>query len=116
MRISWRVELEVKPGELDNFRALTNEMVESTRDEPGILIYERFLSEDGKVVHLYERYADSSAAVAHLLAFKKRFAQRFVSMVERKSFTVFGTPSEELREMLDRLGATYVSSWRGFSR
>jgi hypothetical protein len=30
-QVSWQVELAVKPGELDNFRALTREMVESTR-------------------------------------------------------------------------------------
>ena len=65
--VSWQVELTVKPGELDNFRALTREMVESTKGEPGVLIYERFISEDGKVVSAYERYADSAAAVAHLL-------------------------------------------------
>jgi hypothetical protein len=32
---------------LDSFRALTNAMVESARREHGVLIYQRFLSEDG---------------------------------------------------------------------
>ena len=32
-QISWRVELAVKPGELENFQALTGEMVEATREE-----------------------------------------------------------------------------------
>jgi hypothetical protein len=31
-QISWRVELAVKPGELENFQALTGEMVEATRE------------------------------------------------------------------------------------
>src|SRR5262245_23126708 len=114
--ISWRVELAIKPGSLDSFRALTNEMVESTRNEPGVLIYERFLGEDGKVVHLYERYADTAAAVAHLLTFKGKYGARFTSMADRKSFTVFGTPSDELRGLLDGFGATYASLLRGFSR
>jgi quinol monooxygenase YgiN len=65
-QISWHVELAVKPGQIENFQALTGEMVESTRDEPGVLDYERFVSDDGKFVHVYERYADSAAAVAHL--------------------------------------------------
>ena len=43
-QISWRVELAVKPGELENFQALTGEMVEATREEPGTLSYERFAS------------------------------------------------------------------------
>jgi quinol monooxygenase YgiN len=65
-QVVWQVELVVKPGTLDNFRALTGEMVEATRGEPGVLNYERFISADGTVIHLYERYADSAAAVAHL--------------------------------------------------
>jgi quinol monooxygenase YgiN len=64
--VSWQVELAVKPGQLDNFRVLTSEMVEHTRGEPGVLIYERFVSDDGTVVYVYERYADSASAISHL--------------------------------------------------
>lgn len=96
-QISWQVVLGVRPGELDNFRTLMAEMLESTRGEPGVLSYERFVSEDGKIVHVYERYVDSAAAVAHLLTFGREFGGRFVGMVDRRRFTVYGTPSEELR-------------------
>ena len=80
--VSWQVELAVKPGEFDNFRALTKEMVESTKGEPGVLIYERFVSKTGKVVYVYERYADSAAAVAHLVAFGELYSERFVNVVQ----------------------------------
>jgi quinol monooxygenase YgiN len=115
-QISWRVELAVKPGELDNFRTLTEEMVESTREEPGVLIYERFVSDDGKVVHVYERYADSAAAVAHLREFVRKFGGRFVGMVDRRRFTVYGTPSDDVKGILDGFGATYMSPFGGFSQ
>lgn len=115
VEVSWQVELAVKPGELDNFRELTSEMVQSTKDELGVLIYERFVSDDGKVVYVYERYADSAAAVAHLQAFGKKYGERFVNMVDRKRFTVFGSPSNELREILDRFGAAYLGPFDGFS-
>ena len=115
VEVSWQVELAVKPGELANFRELTSEMVESTKDELGVLIYERFVSDDGKVVYVYERYADSTAAVAHLQAFGKKYGERFVNMVDRKQFTVFGIPSNELRGILDRFGATYLGPFAGFS-
>jgi len=114
--VSWQVELAVKPGQLDNFRALTGEMVESTKREPGALIYERFVSEDGKGVYVYERYADSAAAVAHLQAFGRIYGERFAKMVERRRFTVFGTPSDELKGILDGFGATYLGPFAGFSR
>ena len=70
--------------------------------------YQRFVSEDGTSVHVYERYSDSGAAVAHLDAFAKHFAGRFSAMVERKTFTVFGDPSAKLKAVLDRFDAMYM--------
>src|SRR5262245_59219919 len=61
--ISWHVQLRVKPGQLGNLRTLTAEMVGATRREPGVLSYQRFVSEDGTIIHVYERYADSAVAV-----------------------------------------------------
>ena len=115
-QVSWQVELAVKPGELDNFRALTREMVESTRDEQGVISYERYVSEDGATVHAYEQYADSAAAVAHLRAFGEKFGRRFGHMADRKRFTVYGNPSAELRRVLDGYGATYLAPFGGFSQ
>src|SRR5262245_41602914 len=114
-QVAWQVELAVKPGALESFRALTGEMVEATRGEPGVLSYERFVSADGTVVHVYERYADSAAAVAPLRRFEKTFGKRFVDLVDRTRFTVYGTPSAELCRMLDGFGATYLRPFGGFS-
>ena len=114
-QVAWLVELAVKPGQLANFRALTGEMARSSRREPGVLIYERFVSEDGKFVHAYERYTDSAAAVAHLRTFEKKFAERFLAVVDRRRFTVFGIPTDALREILDRFGATYLRPFGDFA-
>jgi quinol monooxygenase YgiN len=108
-QISWHVQLAVKPGQLDNFRALTTEMVESTMQEAGVLNYERFISADGNFVHVYERYTNSPTAVAHLQRFTNNFRNRFMMMVERTHFIVFGNPSDELRGLLDQFGATYLT-------
>jgi quinol monooxygenase YgiN len=107
-RISWWGELAVKPGQLDNFQALTEEMVETTRRERGVLSYQRFVSDDCKLIHVYEQYADSAAAVAHLRQFDKNFAGRFREMVDRTRLTVFGNPSDELKVLLNGFGATYL--------
>lgn len=115
-QISWHVELQVKPGQLEALCALTNEMVESTKSEVGALIYERFISDDRQIVHVLERYLDSAAALTHLIAFRQVYGERFSRMVDRKRFTVFGAPSRELKEILDTLGATYVTPLAGFSR
>lgn len=106
--IAWHVELAVRPGQLENFRALTAEMVEVTRREAGVLAYRRFVSEDGALVYIYERYADDAAALAHLRNFMAEFGPRFAAMVERRRFIVFGRPGGELREMLAGFGASFA--------
>jgi quinol monooxygenase YgiN len=108
-QISWCVELAVKPGCLDTFKELTAEMVASTRAESGVLSYQRFATNDQKIVHAYERYANSDAALAHLQNFREKFSRRFSSMVDRMQFTVYGTPSGELKRVLDGFGANYLA-------
>lgn len=115
-QISWQVELQIKPGQLDALRALTREMVESAKGESGTLTYERFISEDSQVVYVLERYIDSTAAVTHLKAFVSTYGERLAKTIDRKQFNVFGTPSVELKEVLDRFGAAYFSPFAGFSR
>jgi len=90
-------------------------MVESTRTEAGVLSYQRFVTEDGEAVHVYERYADSGAALAHLKTFGKLFGARFQSMVNRTRFTVFGMPSDELRQVLNGYGATFLRPFGDFA-
>src|SRR6186713_2829888 len=107
-RISWVLEVAVKPGQLEPFRALMGEMVESTRAESGAMDYAWFVAEDGAVVHLFERYADSAAALAHLGTFGERFAGRFLDAVVPTRLTVMGSPSDEAKAALDGFGATYL--------
>lgn len=112
--IAWRVELRVRPGQLGSFQTLTAEMVSVTRRERSVLSYQRFVSEDGTTIQVYERYADSAAALAHLTAFTERFADRFGTMVERQSFTVFGNPSAALKVALDRFSPVYLKPFGDF--
>src|SRR5688500_9481930 len=99
-QVSWLLEVAVKPGQRDAFRALMQEMVEATRAEPGTLGYEWFVSDDGGVVHLSERYADSAAILAHLGTFGEKFAGRFLAAVDPTRFTVMGSPSDEAKAAL----------------
>ena len=114
-QISWHVVLAIKQDQLDDFQALTREMVEFTRTESSVLSYQRFASEDGKFVHGYERYADSAAALAHLRNFTALFSERFSTLVDRSRFTVFGQPSHELQAVLDRFGAICLKPFGDFA-
>ena len=115
--IYWVLEVAVKSGEADNVTALMNEMIEATRaNEPDTLNYEWTLSDDGATYHLYERYADSAAALVHLGSFGANFADRFLAALEPTGFTVYGNPSAELREALTAFGPVYMTPAAGFAR
>src|SRR5687768_10925275 len=97
-QVAWALELKVKnPGQIDSFRKLMDEMVVSTHAELGTLAYEWDFSDDNTRVTLYERYADSDAALAHLETFDQKFAQPFWSAVTWAGQTVLGTPSDALK-------------------
>jgi quinol monooxygenase YgiN len=111
------LELTVQPGCSDDFRTLMNEMVVATEtNEPGTLSYEWSLSDDGSACHIFERYADSDAAMAHLGTFGEKFADRFLKVLKPVRLTVYGSPSEQLKEILDGFKADYMRSVGGFSR
>jgi quinol monooxygenase YgiN len=114
--VSWSLQMSVRDGSLDDAKALVREMVAATRSEPGALTYEYFLSADGGTCHIYERYADSGAVMAHLGNFGANFADRFMACFEPTSFSVYGPVSDEARGVLDGLGAAYLNALDGFSR
>ena len=115
--VHWLLELAIKEGQLDAFKALMQEMVEATQtNEPDTLNYEWFISEDGKTCHLYERYADSAATMTHLGSFGQKFAERFLAAVEPTRFVVYGNPNDEVRQALSGFGAVHMEQIGGFVR
>jgi hypothetical protein len=92
------------------------EMVSSTRQEPGALAYEWFVSDDCTAVHIYERYASSGAVLEHLQNFGQKFAERFFRAVDATGFTVYGSPSDEAKQGLSGLSPTYLGPFGGFVR
>lgn len=110
------LEVAVKPNALDEFKALMNEMVESTSGEPGALSYEWFISDDGKAVYIYERYADSSATLIHLGNFGEKFAARFLGAVDPTRLTVYGSPNDAVKAGLTAFGPSYLAPFGGFAR
>lgn len=89
--ISWLIEGAVKPGELAALSVLIDDMVTSTREEPGSLIFEFFAGGDGDQVHVYERFADAAAALVHLSTFGERFAGRFLATTPHDGSPLWGT-------------------------
>ncbi len=114
--VSWVIELAVKDGALDAFKELMEEMVSGTRAEQRTLAYEWYISDDDSTVHIFEKYADSEAMVAHVSGFMQKWAERFMECVDPTRFVVYGDPSPAARDILEGFGPTYLGPWGGFSR
>ena len=112
--ISFVIDLRIKAGEIDNFRALMAEMVASAEaNEPGTVNYEWYVSDDERICHIYERYADSQATVTHLGTFAEKFADRFMAVLEPTRFMVYGDASAEVREIVGQFGAVCMNPAAG---
>jgi len=115
--ISWVLEMAIKPGELDNFKALMDEMVEDVQaSQPDTTIYEWFYSEDGSACHIYERYTDSAATMIHLGSFAENYAERFLGAADPTRLVVYGNPSDEVRAIVGGFGAVFMEQLGGYAR
>ena len=59
-------QLNVREGRLDALKAAFEEAAAIAIDNPGMLSYEFYASDDGATAWALERYADSDACVGHL--------------------------------------------------
>jgi quinol monooxygenase YgiN len=115
--VSWLLEMSVNPGRLEDFRSLMKVMVDAAhQDEPGTLMFEWFVSDDDTAVHIYERYVDSDATMIHLGNFGAKFAEDFLSCANVARWTIYGEPSDQVREAVTALGAQIQRPFGGFAR
>jgi len=113
----WIVEGVIQQGALDALRSLIDEMVTSAQaDEPGTMAYEWFILPDKSRICIYERYADSPAAMKHLETFGVRFADRLGQLVRIERVTVFGDASEEVVKALGDEDTRFLMPLSGFTR
>jgi len=115
--VYWIIEAEVNDGKLDELKSLMAEMSDATfSDEPGALNYEWSLSEDEKVVHIFERYTDSAATMIHMANFGAKFGARFMGALKPTKCTLYGAPDDQVRKAMKPMGAILMTSAAGFSR
>ena len=114
-QIYWVLEVRINDGKGDAVKSLMQDMIESVEAESGTLAYEWTLGEDRKTCHIFERYEDSAAVMAHLAGFGA-FAERFMGAVTPTRLTVHGSPNGSVREALAGFGPTYLASVGGFTR
>ena len=104
-QVHYVVEFVIKPGKLDDFKAVAHELVDRVKaEEPATKSYQWYLSANGMRCHLHQWYDDSEAFVAH--ARGDAVADLLPKLLEYSTMseiTFFGHPSAEASRVLDRL-------------
>ena len=115
--VAWIFELIVNDGHDTAVGTLMTEMVDATRaGEPGTLDYEWYLSEDGRRLHIYERYADAAATLVHLGNFRERYMTRFFTALSPELMVVYGAADAAVRSALAQLAPPVMPHVGGFTR
>lgn len=116
-QVSWILELNIQPGRENDLRGLAEEMIQATKAmEPGTLCYEWSVSADRKSCHIFEKYVDSAAVLAHVATFSERFAGGFLEILIPVRFVVYGSPSLDVQDSLSDFHPVYMQHMDGFSR
>ena len=112
--VAWIIETSVNDRDaLDSLMADAVSAVQA--NEPGTTHFEWNISDDGATMITHERFADTDAALAHVGGFGP-FAERFMAAVTVDKMTVYGAPSDELKEALAGFSPTFMSEIGGFAR
>lgn len=115
--VSWMFELTIKDGRDADFRVMAAEMSDATiTNEAGTLDYEWYVSDDGRELHLFERYENAEAALIHMGTFGKRFAGRFFDILAPKRITIYGAADERISGGMKDLTPQVIRRHAGFSR
>jgi quinol monooxygenase YgiN len=115
--VDWMLVLRIQDGRGNDFKALAAEMAAATEaNEPGTLDYEWHTSSDGTLCHLFERFADSAAALVHIATFGEKFAGRFFEILKPVGFTLYGSPNADVAAALAGFNPTHMARMAGFSR
>jgi quinol monooxygenase YgiN len=92
---------KVKSGQMDAFKALCEQFMEKTNEEPKCLYYG--FSFDGDVVHCREGYEDAEGVLAHLENVHSILGEA-TKIADLTSLEIHG-PEEELAKLREPLAA-----------
>jgi hypothetical protein len=99
---------DVRAGALIDLKAAIEDLARFVEaNEPDLIAYSVYFSEDGKQISVVHVHRDSASLDLHLDVAGPKFA-RFAELLTLRSITVYGTPSAralaQLHEKADLLG------------
>lgn len=114
--VHFKVALNIDSDHFDAFDQIVQQMLAATRQEPGNLGYEFFLSKDRRRCQLLETYADADAVLAHLGGpVVGQLVPQLLAVSVLDGFEVYGDPGPTATAMLAAMGAEVFPWWRGIA-
>ena len=106
----------VTVDQMDKFTPLIPKLVAATKKEPGALQFEFNIGDDQKTVDIFERYADSKAALFHQTESFLPNAKEFFAVAKLTRWVIYGSPSDEFKKANADFHPIYMTSFDGFVR
>jgi quinol monooxygenase YgiN len=114
--VQYAVEFTIKEGGLEEFKNIASQIIPLVEaNEPLMLGYQWYFSDDGSKCFVVEQYSDASGILAHLQNVGGELP-KILEFSDLTRFEVYGDVSDEIKEALAPLGATFHSLWNGFAR
>jgi len=115
--VSWIIECKAKVEDVSAILTLADAMsVDFHESEPNTLNFEWSYCEQLGIYLLHERYANSESAQKHVEKFGSAYAGKFLELLDIKKVTVFGFPSNSLKETLQGMNPNLSIFTSGFNR
>jgi quinol monooxygenase YgiN len=110
-------ENNIHAGQLEKLKALLSEITDTVQRElPSTLNYECYIAEDGASVTFFERYTDSEACLSHLGNLGPKYSARLFECLTPTKLTVYGHPSDPLRELFSTFPTGFKAPLARFAR
>lgn len=91
---------EIREGKLEDLKAAMNELVEfALANEPKMIAYNVYLSEDNTRVTVIQVHPDSASAEFHMKIAGSAFS-KFAEFIKMSGIDIYGRPSQSLLERL----------------
>lgn len=113
--IYWILKAKIGDGNLDSLKRLAEEFCGMTKPEPGVITYEWSITPDGEFLHIYERYLDSDAAMAHLANVGSELP-RLMALVSVTEIECYGKVGSDFREASKDFPMVYMDTFCGFRK
>jgi quinol monooxygenase YgiN len=101
---------DIREGRVEDLKAAMTRLVEFVREnEPRPIAYDVYIDQGGTTVTVFQVHPDSASMEFHMKVAAPEFA-KFTELLNLKTMDVYGSPSEDLVEQLQRksqlLGST----------